>query len=210
MLNNKGFDDWAGDYDDSIERLSKGYPFEGYYDTLGYIYKQIKNPKNKKILDIGVGTGLLTRELYQNGAIIYGVDFSQEMLSKAKEKMPNAFFIKHDFKYSLPNSVMKERLDYIVSSYAFHHVDEDRKVSFILELKEILKSSGKIIIGDVGFETREKLSECKNQEDYWDESEYYLIADEIVDKLRENNIKAEYTQISSCAGVLGVEQYTLQ
>ena len=33
MLENKGFDEWSGEYNDSIERYSQGYPFEGYYES---------------------------------------------------------------------------------------------------------------------------------------------------------------------------------
>jgi putative AdoMet-dependent methyltransferase len=67
MLDNKGFDKWAGEYDASIKRHSEGYPFEGYYNVLSYVYSLIKESKETKILDVGVGTGLLTHELYKNG-----------------------------------------------------------------------------------------------------------------------------------------------
>jgi putative AdoMet-dependent methyltransferase len=77
MLDNKGFDKWAGGYDASIQRHSKGYPFEGYYNVLSYVHSLIKESKEKKIFDVGVGTGLLTYELYKKGAQIYGIDFSE-------------------------------------------------------------------------------------------------------------------------------------
>lgn len=67
MLDNKGFDKWAGEYDASIQRHSEGYPFEGYYSVLSYVRSLIKKPKEKRILDVGVGKGLLTYELYKNG-----------------------------------------------------------------------------------------------------------------------------------------------
>jgi putative AdoMet-dependent methyltransferase len=80
MLDNNGFDQWAGEYDASIEKLSNGYPFEGYYDVLGYIQNAIVDPKNTSILDLGIGTGLLTYELYKTGATIAGADFSKQMI----------------------------------------------------------------------------------------------------------------------------------
>jgi len=40
MMNAKGFDKWSGEYDESIKN-SKGYPFEGYYDVLGYVQGQV-------------------------------------------------------------------------------------------------------------------------------------------------------------------------
>ena len=41
MLNSKGFDEWSGEYDEIIKN-SKGYPFEGYYDVLGYLQSKVK------------------------------------------------------------------------------------------------------------------------------------------------------------------------
>lgn len=77
MLSDKGFDKWAGEYDESIARDSEGYPFEGYYNVLAYVQNKIKIEDGVKILDIGIGTGLLTQELYKKGARIYGIDFSK-------------------------------------------------------------------------------------------------------------------------------------
>lgn len=50
MLDNKGFDKWAGEYDASIQRHNIGYPFEGYYNVLSYVHILIKEPKKKKFL----------------------------------------------------------------------------------------------------------------------------------------------------------------
>lgn len=84
MLDNKGFDKWAGEYDASIQRHSEGYPFEGYYNLLSYVHSLIKESKEIKILDVGVGTGLLTHKLYKKGGQIYGIDFSEKMLELAE------------------------------------------------------------------------------------------------------------------------------
>src|SRR5690554_2420045 len=102
MPSDKQFDEWSGDYDDSIERYSKGYPFEGYYEVLSYVQSLAKLKNDIKILDLGVGTGLLTKELYKNGAKVYGVDFSAKMLEIAKKKMPNGICYRFDFKDGLP------------------------------------------------------------------------------------------------------------
>lgn len=56
MLDSKGFDNWAGDYDESIAN-SNGYPFDGYYNVLGFVHNMVKVSNDTKILDIGIGTG---------------------------------------------------------------------------------------------------------------------------------------------------------
>jgi len=205
MLDNKGFDKWAGEYDASIKRHSKGYPFEGYYDVLSYVHSLIKESKETKILDAGVGTGLLTYELYKKGAQIYGFDFSEKMLELAKQKMPKGKFYCYDFKYGLPKDLDGAKFDYIVSSYAIHHLDDEEKVNFILKLKGILKENGKIIIADISFKNYKDLLYCRNiSRSKWDDDEIYIVADKMVKRLTEFGLIVRYTQASSCAGVLEI------
>jgi putative AdoMet-dependent methyltransferase len=206
MLDNKGFDKWAREYDVSIKRHSEGYPFEGYYNILSYVHSLIKESKGKKILDVGVGTGLLTYELYKKGGQIYGIDFSEKMLELAKQKMPKGKFYCYDFKYGLPKDLDGVKFDYIVSSYAMHHLDNEEKVNFILKLKGILKENGKIIIADISFKNNKDLVYCKDiSENKWDNNEVYFVADKIIKKLTDSGLIVGYTQVSSCAGVLEIK-----
>ena len=78
MLDNKGFDLWADGYDKSvgISDEDNTYPFAGYKEILGSIYKTIMKKSNPAVLDIGFGTGTLTAKLYENGCEIFGQDFS--------------------------------------------------------------------------------------------------------------------------------------
>lgn len=65
MLNKEGFNEWAGNYDETISKSSHGYPFEGYYDVLGFVQNSVIIGENTKVLDLGIGTGLLTYEIYK-------------------------------------------------------------------------------------------------------------------------------------------------
>ncbi|MCP4631400.1 MAG: class I SAM-dependent methyltransferase [candidate division Zixibacteria bacterium] len=141
MLDEKGFDGWSGGYDEDIrKRQGNEYPFEGYSKTLGYIQDKVKAGKAVKILDIGIGTGALTEILYGEGIEITGVDFSDKMLDLAKEKMPKGRFIKFDFNKGLPKEIEGETFNYIISSYAIHHIDDDQKIVFFKELIRTLNS----------------------------------------------------------------------
>ncbi|MGX4600070.1 class I SAM-dependent methyltransferase [Faecalimicrobium sp. JNUCC 81] len=205
MLDNKGFDIWSKEYDESVEKSSNEYPFDGYYNVLNYVYNLIKSKEDIKLFDIGFGTGLLTNKLYSDGANIYGIDFSQGMIDIAQKKMPNGKFIKWDFSLGIPSQLEKERFDYIISSYAIHHLDNDKKVEFVSKLKDLLNENGKIIIADIAFKTEDELINCKDiNSNKWDEDEIYMVEEKIVPQLFNKGIHSTYTQISSCAGILEI------
>lgn len=204
MLTNSGFDKWAGDYDKSIPGLSNGYPFEGYYEVLSFVNKCVDLPKGNRVLDIGIGTGLLTRELYRRGAEIYGIDFSPRMLELAKSIMPNGQFICHDFGHGLPEELKAIKFDYIISSYAIHHICDNEKIDFVSKLINSLDQNGKIIIADIAFRTKDDMIECKKSSTGWDEEEIYMVADNIREKLIKKGLMSTFTKISSCAGALEI------
>ncbi len=205
MLDNKGFDNWAGKYDESIKN-SNSYPFAGYYEVLSYVQYLIDIKSNEtKILDIGIGTGELSKIFYDNGALIYGLDFSEKMIKIAREKMQNGIFILSNLKNEIPKELRNLEFDYIISSYTIHHLDSREKIDLIYDLKNVLKKNGKIIIADIAFQSSQELEKCKEKyKAVWDEDEVYFIADEIIRKLAERNLSAKYNQISECAGILQI------
>jgi len=207
MSNKDEFDSWAESYDNSLVN-PKGYPFEGYREVLGFISNTVNASRKSDILDIGVGTGNLSVLLYEKGARIDGVDFSTKMLEKAKEKMLAGNFYLFDFSHGLPPKLLSKKYNYIVSSYAFHHLSDSAKLDFILMLKDLLKENGKIIIGDISFLNRRSLYECRRASgESWDNDEYFVIAESFVPLLKSSGMDVNYTQISFCAGVLEIQPY---
>ena len=201
MLNGKEFDLWADGYDKAvgISDEESTYPFAGYKKVLGFIFKTIMETANAVVLDIGFGTGTLTTKLYEQGCSIYGQDFSTRMTALASEKMPYAHLYQGDFSKGLVEPLRDRRYDYIVATYSLHHLTDTQKRVFLSELRDHLKENGKIIIGDVAFETRKDLERCRLAAgDAWDDDEIYFVAEE----LRKNLPGLSFTQISDCAGVL--------
>jgi len=91
------------------------------------------NPKNDaKILDLGVGTGVLSSMLYEAGSSITALDCSPNMLTAAKEKMPDATFIQWDFSNGLPERLLEQAgyYDYVISTYALHHLNEENRLKY--------------------------------------------------------------------------------
>ncbi len=205
MLDNKGFDLWADGYDKTvgISDEENSYPFAGYKEILGMIYKKVLEREKPTILDIGFGTGTLTTKLYEKGCEIYGQDFSERMVELAQKKMPNAHLYQGDFSKGLVKPLLQHTYDFIIATYSLHHLSDDAKIQFIQLLKKLLKENGSIFIGDVAFQTRADLEKCQREVmDEWDEDEIYFV----IDELKKAFPKMEFTQVSYCAGVLVIKR----
>lgn len=201
MLDKKGFDLWADGYDETvgISDEENTYPFAGYKDVLGGIFQTILERQNATVLDLGFGTGTLAKKLYECGCSIYGQDFSSRMIELASEKMPGAHLYQGDFAQGLAEPLRNQSYDFIVATYALHHLTDEQKVSLLHTLRDRLKEDGRILIGDVAFETREKLNQCRQEVgDEWDDEEIYFVFDE----LRNAFPSLDFAQISYCAGIL--------
>ena len=205
MLKSDGFNLWANAYDKSVNLSEEAneYPFAGYKDVLGTIYQIIKKGNGNKILDIGFGTGILSKKLYDDGCDIYGIDFSEKMIEIAKSKMPNAALIQYDFTKGLPDSIINETFDFIICTYAIHHLDHPQQVAFIQKLLQLITKNGAVLIGDVAFQTQNELEKCKKESgNLWDQDEVYPI----IDQFKADFPNMEYQQISFCSGVLIFKQ----
>lgn len=201
MLSSKGFDLWAGEYDKSVGCSDEDgtYPFAGYRALLNEIYNRILGASAEKVLDLGFGTATLTAKLYEQGCEIYGQDFSEEMLRRAREKMPHARLYYGDFSRGLAEPLLGQRYDAIVATYSLHHLTDAEKVPFLLELRRLLQDGGCIYVGDVAFQTREELERCRETAgEEWDDEEIYFVFDELKPHLPE----LQFEQLPPCAGLL--------
>jgi len=204
MLDSKGFDNWADDYDDLMKNSSRAFPFEGYYRIIDEVITLLNPWENLKILDVGMGTGNLSYKLYKTGCMVYGVDFSENMIKKAKEKMPAGFFEAVDISKKHFGNFNELKFDGIISAYFLHHLNTKEKILFFKKcVNNNLNQKGKIIIADIGFETYKDYHEAsKKYRKYWDPEEYYLCGEEIRGALKKEGIEARYIQISSCGGII--------
>lgn len=105
---------------------------------------KIKN--NSKILDAGCGTGNLLFLLEKQGKYgLYGIDISPKMLEKAGKKLK-----KSTLKLiSVENIKWKNKFDYIFSTEAFHHYENQEKA--MKNFHNALKENGKLAIVDLDF-----------------------------------------------------------
>ena len=70
-----------------------------------------------------------------------------------------------------------------------------------MELLNLLDEGGKLLVGDVAFETRSELEKCKEEAgSAWDEDEIYFV----IDELREAFPELVFEQKSYCSGIITI------
>jgi len=100
----------------------------------------LKGIKGKKILDLGCGTGALSKILKNRGAIVSGIDISPKMINIAKRNVKNVEFKIGSF-YKIPYK--SSSFDIVVASLVMHYASDLNK-SF-KEVKRVLKRDGVFI-----------------------------------------------------------------
>lgn len=122
--------------------LAAGYAANriGYSNELYDTIARFGLRRNATILDVGCGTGIASGPFAANGFPVTGVDPSEAMLAKAKERMPAAVFVQGSAEaLPFPN----ERFDLVISAQAFHWVDRAQALS---EAHRVLRPGGAIAI----------------------------------------------------------------
>lgn len=104
-----------------------------------------KPQKNEKVLDLGCGTGIYSLLFLNMGLKVTGIDQSDFMLEKAREKTNEINFIKADA-YNLP--FPNESFDLVVSVTMFEFLDDPQKAA--CEAYRVLSSGGRLIFCVIG------------------------------------------------------------
>ena len=97
-----------------------------------------------RVLDLGTGDGRLLAKLQADRPELNGVglDFSEVMLDAARERFAGqerVELVRHDLSQPLPEL---GRFDAVVSSFAIHHLEHERKRSLYGEVFDLLEPGG--------------------------------------------------------------------
>lgn len=196
------FDEWAEQYDVSVESQDNIFPFTGYWQVLDEIVRQADAQPKMQVLDLGIGTGNLARRFVDIGCVVWGMDFSIEMIKKAQKKLTRVKFVHADLSGKWPTSLNRS-FDRIVSAYALHEFNLETKINLLKRLlSNNLSTTGRIIIGDIAFlTTKDREQTHKKWSNQWDEDEFYWTADEVIWYCKKAELQTKYIQVSNCAGV---------
>jgi SAM-dependent methyltransferase len=139
-------------YELLFENYAQNYDKESYTQgTLGecdFIEKEINFDKSLKILDVGCGTGRHSIELSKRGYAVTGIDLSDSLLAKAKEKA-KAQNLEIEFqKYDARKLPFKDDFDLAImlceGGFCLMETDE-MNYEILRNVAKSLKKSGKLI-----------------------------------------------------------------
>jgi putative AdoMet-dependent methyltransferase len=174
------FDEWAPYYDTTVQDSSGEYAevFKGYEQILMNVVNNIPAGA-KTVLEFGVGTGNLSVKLLQAGFQVIGVEPSEQMRRQViTKRIPMDLRKGHFLDVPLAEN---EKVDAIVSTYAFHHLTLAEKSEALQIMRPILKPKGSIIFADTCYadeESKHLIFQQVKKEQKWNllrdlETEYY-------------------------------------
>lgn len=108
----------------------------------------------KAMLDLGCGDGILTHEILKIDSSVSAIliDGSEDMLDNARERLKafkNLHYIRASFQDILGNEIPRRNFDFVVSSFAIHHLTMDEKQSLFNKIYAYLNPAGFFVNIDV-------------------------------------------------------------
>ena len=94
-----------------------------------------------KVLDLGCGSGWLSKLMVESGATVHGIDGSSELLKRARDICPQVEFIEHDLSHGLPEDKMK--FDRIVAHMVLMDIPDIDEL--IKSVRHLIQKNGKFI-----------------------------------------------------------------
>jgi malonyl-CoA O-methyltransferase len=132
----EGYDRWASSYDD------EGNPLLALEEP--EVDKALGDVAGLDVLDAGTGTGRHALRLAARGARVVAIDFSDQMLVKARAKRGADLvrFENHDLTRSLPYA--DASFDRVLSALVLEHVRD--VAGFLRELGRVTRPDGSLVV----------------------------------------------------------------
>lgn len=119
-----------------------------YDDKHDFVYEygasvvELLDPQpGERILDLGCGTGHLTREIAEHGADVLGIDASAEMIGTASEEHPDLAFRQADARAFEPDGAF----DAVFSNAALHWIPEEDHDAVLEMVRNALTPDGRFV-----------------------------------------------------------------
>ncbi|MBN2520686.1 MAG: class I SAM-dependent methyltransferase [Bacteroidales bacterium] len=189
---------------DYLEKADYIIPFRRilYSILVSFFENFVVDGKKKMILDLVTGDGILTKTLFNRNKNIEFVvtDGSKDMLKKSRENLkgvPVKKFINITFEEIIEGNFNPESFDFIMSSFAIHHLYLDGKKQIFNKIYNLLNPGGYFINIDTAINQDNKIT-----------SWYYKIWKEWIIKLKHDlNLKQPNEEIPDTAPVSPENHY---
>jgi putative AdoMet-dependent methyltransferase len=120
--------------------------YKDYEKALSEVIQAIAAQTGEVGLDLGTGTGNLAGRFLVNGIKMCGVDQSKAMLGQCRLKFPEMETKLGNF---LAIPYLDGQFDFVVSSFAFHHLTDEQKQLSLQEIDRVLKPQGRLCLADL-------------------------------------------------------------
>jgi ubiquinone/menaquinone biosynthesis C-methylase UbiE len=129
------YDTRAPEYDDWYLGLGgfAGRDRPGWEDELAELTGVIERLPPERTLDVGCGTGFLTRHLRGD---VTGLDQSMRMLAIAQERMPHATFVQGD---GLELPFPDRSFNRVITGHFYGHLYEEDRLRFLSEARRVAR-----------------------------------------------------------------------
>ncbi|MFB6181873.1 MAG: class I SAM-dependent methyltransferase [Candidatus Magasanikbacteria bacterium] len=121
--------------------------YDNSYSDLDWIKdnadKFIEELEGDKVLDAGCGSGRDAKYFSENNLEVLGIDLSEEMLKRAEENSPNAYFKEMDVRQL---NFSQNSFDGIWCCALLPHIPKEEINEAVKELKRVLKPEGTIFM----------------------------------------------------------------
>lgn len=194
------FTDWAVEYDDFVSGEDEEYRevFSGYDNIL----RELVTRSGDSVIELGIGTGNLTRKLFATGKRVYPIEPSPEMRELAQMKLLGTVDIIDGDMQEFPEPSFE--VDTIVSSYVFHHLTGEEKADVLKKYAALLVDGGKVIFADTMFidqKTYDEKKEAAKRNQYHDlnedlNREYYPLIPDLYHAFHEAGFQVSFTQMN--------------
>jgi tRNA (cmo5U34)-methyltransferase len=137
--------EWEWDPDTYLAEMAEEIP--GYEELQEAVTAATAGIRATRVLELGTGTGetaLRVRAGHPEASWV-GIDSSEPMLARARERLPDAELRLQRLEDELPPGPF----DLVVSALAVHHLDGAGKRDLFSRVADALRPGGTFVLGDV-------------------------------------------------------------
>ena len=138
-------DEWEWNPDTYLAEMAAEIP--GYEELQEAVAAATAGVQAERVLELGTGTGetALRVRAGQPAAQWIGIDASEAMLARARERLPDADLRLQRLEDELPEGTF----DLVVSALVVHHLDGAGKRALFARVARVLRPGGLFVLGDV-------------------------------------------------------------